>query len=254
MDENLTSVNAGQVSDESSQTQNGTTTVNAVNADTATGNVNSVQSAEDNARFAEIRRRAESEARDKLIAEMYGDSHGIRTYAEYQQALEETKRQEELEKLVQQNIPEDYAVEMMESRKFRQQFEEQQRYIQERQIKDKMYQEFLEAYPEFNDSEKAKTIPQEVWSKVREGKNLLDAFNNYKVKEYQKQFETIQNKEKAAEANQTNAQTSTGSVKGEGNPGSGYISKEVFESNKNNTKWMYDNYDLIKKSMGKWGK
>lgn len=61
-----------------------------------------VQSAEDNARFAEIRRKAESEAKDKVIAEMYGESHGIKTYAEYQKAIQEQQQAEQREQFQQQ--------------------------------------------------------------------------------------------------------------------------------------------------------
>lgn len=252
MDEILTSVNAEQVSDEGSQQMETVTgESNAEVAEQQTG----VQSAEDNARYASIRREAEQKAREKardeLIAEMYGD-HGISTYAEYQRALEEANRQEELERLVQSNIPEQYAQEMIENRKFREQYQAQMKEQEQKTQQEKMYQDFLEAYPEFNDTTKANEIPQEVWSKVKEGKNLTDAYNEHLVKEYKKQLEALNAKEEAAKANQANAQTSTGSVKSEGTPSVGYISKDVFEANKNNQKWMYEHFDEIKKSMGKW--
>lgn len=58
-----------------------------------------VQSPEQNAQFAKIRREAESRARDQMISEMYGQTHGIHTYADYQAALQEQRAREEAEKL-----------------------------------------------------------------------------------------------------------------------------------------------------------
>jgi len=58
-----------------------------------------VQSKEDNAQYASIRREAESKTRDKVISEMYGESHGIHTYSDYQNAIEaERVRAEATEK------------------------------------------------------------------------------------------------------------------------------------------------------------
>lgn len=61
--------------------------------------VKHVQSQEENARFAEVRRKAEQEAQDKLIAEMYGESHGIYTKADYDKAVKEQKEREMLERM-----------------------------------------------------------------------------------------------------------------------------------------------------------
>ncbi|MDF2800783.1 MAG: hypothetical protein K0S61_686 [Anaerocolumna sp.] len=56
-----------------------------------------VQDAQTNAMFAKIRREAEQKAKDNMISEMYGQTHGIHTYAEYQRAVQEQKRQQEAE-------------------------------------------------------------------------------------------------------------------------------------------------------------
>lgn len=59
------------------------------------------QSPEENAKFAEVRRKAEREAQDKLIAEMGMEWNGvpITTYADYQQAMKESREAELLENL-----------------------------------------------------------------------------------------------------------------------------------------------------------
>jgi hypothetical protein len=103
MDENLTSVNAEQVSDEGSQIEQGN---ESVNEGVATSQ-KPVQSAEDNAKFAAIRREAEqkaaTKAKDEMIAEMYGESHGIYTYADYQKALADQKAQEQRQQFQDEN-------------------------------------------------------------------------------------------------------------------------------------------------------
>jgi len=58
-----------------------------------------VQSKEDNAKYADIRRNAEREAQDKLISEMYGTSHGIHTKADYDKAYREQRESELLEQM-----------------------------------------------------------------------------------------------------------------------------------------------------------
>lgn len=63
--------------------------VNAGNEEVATpqADVKPVQTAEQNAEFARVRREAETKAKDQMISEMYGESHGIHTYAEYKRLL-----------------------------------------------------------------------------------------------------------------------------------------------------------------------
>ena len=57
------------------------------------------QSKEDNAKFAEVRRKAEQAGRDKFISDQYGKSHGIHTEAEFKKAMAEQKQSELLESL-----------------------------------------------------------------------------------------------------------------------------------------------------------
>lgn len=58
-----------------------------------------VQSREDNAKFAEVRREAERKAEDRLISQMYGESHGIHTKADYDKAVREQRESEMIEQL-----------------------------------------------------------------------------------------------------------------------------------------------------------
>lgn len=62
-----------------------------------------IQSAEENAKYAQVRREAEQKAyqkaQDELIASMYGESHGIYTKADYDKAIAEAKAAEERAKI-----------------------------------------------------------------------------------------------------------------------------------------------------------
>jgi hypothetical protein len=75
------------------------TNVESVQGEAATpqqeSNINNVQSADVNSQYAKIRREAEQKAQDKLISEMYGQSHNIHTYSDYQNAIKEQQRVEE---------------------------------------------------------------------------------------------------------------------------------------------------------------
>ena len=102
MDELLTSVNAEQVSDEGSQVEQEVS--ESVSEEVAPSqNEKPVQTPEQNAEFAKVRREAETKARDAVIAEMYGESHGIRTYADYQKAIAKQQAEAERAKFQEEN-------------------------------------------------------------------------------------------------------------------------------------------------------
>jgi len=211
-----------------------------------------VQTPEENAKFAAIRREAEAKAREKardeLIAEMFGASHGIFTYADYQKAVQTQKEQQEAERLAQQNIPEDLVREIIESRKFRQQWESERKTIEERQQREAEYQEFLEVYPDVKPSE----IPSEVWQMVNQGKRLADAYRAYENKQLKAKIAEYENKFKALETNQKNAETSPGSVTGQGEIKGDFISLETFNANKHDRNWVIKNFKQIIESRAKW--
>jgi hypothetical protein len=172
------------------------------------------------------------------------------TVDEFVNAMKQQEEQEQLNQLVQQNIPQEYAQEMLENRRFRQQYQSEREAMQQRIKTEAMYQEFLDSYPDINPD----NIPQEVWNEVGKGRSLLDAYVRHENKTLRDQLTKFQTKEQVTAANQANAQVSTGSVKGGGAPESGFISREVYDANKGNQNWMQKNYDNIIKSMKKWGK
>ena len=73
------------------------------------------QSKEDNAKFAEVRKKAEQAGRDKFISDQYGESHGIHTEAEYNKAIAEQKQKELLEQVTSGEVDAKDAYEQMKA-------------------------------------------------------------------------------------------------------------------------------------------
>lgn len=157
------------------------------------------------------------------------------------------EQQQKLNELVQRNIPKEYAEKLLkvdELEQWKAQQEQQRQAEQQRQQQQKhkqqMYAEFLQMYPEV----KPEQIPKEVWQLVNQGHRLASAYAIHENKLLKQQQQTQQ-------ANFKNAESSTGSVKSPGKTG-GYISKEVYEANKHNQKWMDANYSNLLTSMKRW--
>lgn len=177
------------------------------------------------------------------IAKQYGmDTNS------YMEAVKQSLEQERLNNLVEQNIPEDIAREILENRQFRQQWESEQRSKQEEQKKQAEYQDFIATFPNVNPQE----IPPNVWEEVAKGKNLVDAYIRHENNLLKQQLETVQKTNEAKQANVKNAETSPVGTTGNGVSESGHLTKQQVESNKNNKKWMMDNIDRINESMKHW--
>lgn len=237
--------------------------VNAGSGEVATPQqetVKPVQSAEDNAKYAEIRRKAEADAesrtRDKMISEMYGESHGIHTYSDYQRAVaqaeQEAREQQIRQEYEAKGVPEELLEELVlskrerEERKIEKQNEMQQQ--QARMQQEKNFSEFLAEYP----TVKADEIPNEVWVEVGNGKSLVDAYAKHEVTILKAKIAEYESKFKAQETNQTNANSSTGSLTGNGIADTGFISHESFEANKGDQRWVMKNLNKIQESRLKW--
>ena len=137
------------------------------------------QSKEENAKYAAIRREAEKKARDQMISEMYGQSNGIHTYAEYQKALERENRRKTAEErgvdydVLEELINDDPRVKQASELLTAKEREEKTR---NEQI------EFLEYFKEkngrsFDDSKDV--IPDEVFKYVESGVPLLVAYKAF---------------------------------------------------------------------------
>lgn len=114
---------------------------------------------------------------------------------QYLQEVRRYREQERLNQLVQQNIPEEYAREILENRKFREQFESEKQQEQRKKAEDAMYAEFFASYPEA----KPEDIASETWEKVSAGVPLKYAYMEQKMND-------MANKVKMLEQNQQNKQ------------------------------------------------
>ena len=199
-------------------------------------------------RLKEETEKVRNAERDALISEMYGQTHNIHTYAEYQAAMQKQIEEQKLNELMQQNIPEEYAKEMIENKKFREQYESERKSIEAKQAQENDFKSFLEAYPNI----KPEDIPEEVWTENASGKSLIDAYSKYENKMLKAKLAEYEKGNQTKEINNKNAAASVGSLKGQGPITHDFITKDQFESNKHDQAWMMKNYDLVIQSMKKW--
>jgi hypothetical protein len=191
--------------------------------------------------------RSRQEARDALIAEQGYQWNGkpITTEAEYNEAVREQQIREQYQN---QELPPEVVDELVESRKFREESkaEKVEKAKQEKQQKD--FQAFFETYPDV----KADTIPIEVWQEVNNGKSLVDAYTKHENSMLKTKLAEFETKLKALETNNANASSSPGSVTGNGDTKGDFISREQFEANKKDQRWMIKNLSRIQQSRAKW--
>lgn len=210
----------------------------------------------------EAAQEAAQKARDEWIAEQGYEWKGkpITTEAEYKQALREQEIEEKL-RLQYSSLPDEIIEEILENRRFREETlaerkarEEAERKAQEEKDlitrRDSMYDEFMSEFPDYDTEEKWMSIPKEVWTEAdkwlksggREGRRLADALARYNLKQMQAQNQ-------AAEANQANAASSTGSVKGQGKAQTFFTREQVANMSREEIR---ANYAAIKESEKRW--
>ena len=211
------------------------------------------QSKEENAKFAELRRKYEAEAEakvqakaDALVAEIYGDQ-GIFTEADLKAAREAQQAEER------GLTPEEYEalqIGMTQKQKAQRKQEDIDAIVK------------LAVEQGFN----VKDIPAEVFAQWQDGEGgrLVDIYNQYnmttKEKTYQEQLaerdKKIAEYEKALgiqKINEENAQAAAGGVGGNGqNETVGFISQDLFEKNRADQKWVIKNLSKITESRKKW--
>jgi hypothetical protein len=210
----------------------------------------------------EAAQEAAQKARDAVIAEMGYEWKGkrITTEAEYRQALQEKEIEDRL-KSQYSNLPDEIVNEILENRRFREETlaekkarEEAERKAQEEKDfaarRDSMFDEFIQEFPEYDTEEKWQSLPKEVWADAdkwlktggREGRRLADALARHNLKQLTAQ-------QQAAQANQANADSSTGSVKGQGNAGTFFTREQVANMSREDIR---ANYAAIKESEKRW--
>jgi hypothetical protein len=259
MDELLTSVNAEQVSDEGSQVEQEVS--ESVSEEVAPSqNEKPVQTPEQNAEFAKVRREAETKARDAVIAEMYGESHGIHTYAEYQKALADQKAAEQRAKFQEENGIDPDALKPLFD-----QWKESDPDLQEAKLM-RAERNQTKALTDLNNelkdagvdlqikdlsNEELSKLPNidKILEQVQKGHTLADAFFLANKKDIiSRQAQTAQ--QEAIKKITANGESSPGSLSAGGE--SDFISQELFESKKNDRGWIIKNLSKIQKSRANW--
>ena len=175
--------------------------------------------------------------------------YGYDSVAEYEAAVKAAWEQEQLDELIQQNIPEEYAKEMLESRKFREEMQNQRK-AQDEQTKQKQaFEEFLSEYPDV----KADQIPVDVWElAAKYNGDLTKAYALYESRNKDKL--KVQAQQETLKAIRKNAETSTGSVTPEtaGEPENMTPDQvdRILSSltGRERSQWIDKNFDLLEKS------
>jgi hypothetical protein len=220
-----------------------------------------VQSAEENAKYASIRREAESKAKDKVIADMGMTWNGqpVTTYDQYIKAKAESEQYEKEQKIREEyeakGLPEELIEELVASKRDRQEREAEKQTKAQQDKQQAEYKEFFDYFKAENgrDFDTAKDIiPNEVWELTNKGKTLADAYAINHTKELKAKIAEYETKLKAQETNNKNAFTSPGNINSNGSNSTDYISSEIFETNKHDTNWVNKNFNKILESRSKW--
>lgn len=168
------------------------------------------------------------------LAEMYG-----LTPEQYIEAVKQQEEQAKLDALIQQNIPQDVAQEILESRKFREQWEAEQAQKQQEELQRMEFMDFFQNYPDVKPEE----IPQEVWERNTQGVPLKYAYMEYELKHLKDRLGKF-------EKNDSNSQSTAGSVTGQGAPEGAFFTREQVE--KMSTAEVNRHWQAINESMKRW--
>lgn len=158
-----------------------------------------------------ITKKTAQESRDAVISEMGHTWNGqpIKTEAEYKRAVSDQKKYEDMQKqgMPQEAIDRILAVERSQ--------EETTAKLTEYESKNKQAEDakqFFDAYPDV----KPDDIPASVWQEVDKGKSLVDAYARHENLTLKQQIAEITKAKEIEALNTQNAQSSTGSVTGQG--------------------------------------
>jgi hypothetical protein len=193
------------------------------------------------------------QARDSYIAEQNYEWMGkpITTEAQYKQALSEKETYDNLQN---QALPEEVISELLESRREREERNQEKLTQKQQQQKDAECRDFFDYFATENgrsfDPDKD-TIPDAVWKSVEEnGKSLTDAYQLHELKQTKAKLNEIAKGNKTLESNNNNALTGTGSVTGNGNGTNDYFTADQVRAMSQDQ--VNTNLKSIEESMKRW--
>ena len=200
-----------------------------------------VQTKEENAKYAEVRRKAEAEARDKLVREMGKDfswGEDITDYDTYKKARDEQANQKEAE---------DKGIDVEVVKELKELKEENAQY-KTKEERNKQYQEFANKFPKV----KFDSLSTEVWTEFAQGKrSLVDVYREFEFSNMKAKMVEMTKGEEAKVKNKSNAAASTGSLKSSVNNDEGEITQTEFDANRNDKKWVRKNIGKLNASRNK---
>ncbi|MEH7251900.1 hypothetical protein V7111_07220 [Neobacillus niacini] len=149
----------------------------------------------------------------------------------YLEAVKQQREQERINQLVEQGISEELAQEMLENRKFREQFEAEKKAKAEEEKANADYNEFFDYFRQANDRDfnaQSDAIPESVWQATQSGVPLKYAYMEHQNNQFKQQLQTLKQ-------NQSNAQKApVGSVTAHGS--TEVASEDVFMQGFNSIK------------------
>lgn len=134
---------------------------------------------------------------------------------EYLEAVKQHREEQRLNELIQQNIPEDMAKEILENRKFREQMESERKQKTEEQKENEQYSEFLNYFKQANDRDfdsSKDQIPPEVWETHQQGVPLKFAYMEHQNKQLAQQLKAVKQNENNKKKAPVGSVTSHGST------------------------------------------
>ena len=120
------------------------------------------------------------------------------TPQEYMQAVRQQQEQARIQELVEKGISEEVAQEMLENRKFREQFEAEKRQKAEQEKENAQYNEFFEYFKQANGRDfvpNQDTIPENVWEMAQNGVPLKFAYMAHENQQLRNQLTTLKQNE-----------------------------------------------------------
>lgn len=117
---------------------------------------------------------------------------------EYLEAVKSAREDSKLQELIDQNIPEEYAREMLESRKDREERQKEKAEQGRKEAEKQEAMEFFEYFKQTNDREydSAKDkIPQEVWDAHQQGTPMKFAYMQHQNQQLKSQLKTFKQNE-----------------------------------------------------------
>jgi hypothetical protein len=137
------------------------------------------------------------------------------TPQEYMQAVQQQKEQDRINQLVEQGISEELAQEMLENRKFRDQFESEKRAKAEEEKKNADYSQFFDYFRQANGRDfvpNQDEIPESVWQSTQNGVPLKFAYMEHQNQVLQQQLQTLKQNETNAKKAPVGSVTAHGST------------------------------------------